>query len=52
MFKVKLICVAVPNTVNKCALQYFRCWISDEDGAIWAFAAPVILIIVVSMCDL
>ena len=24
------------------------CWISDEDGAIWAFTAPMIVILLVS----
>ena len=28
-----------------------RCWISNENGAIWAFIAPMILIIMVCMCN-
>ena len=25
----------------------YRCWLSEEDGAIWAFIAPMLLIILV-----
>ena len=25
----------------------FRCWISDKNGAIWAFTGPVIVILLV-----
>ena len=27
-----------------------RCWISDKDGAIWAFIGPMIAMICVSKC--
>ena len=28
--------------------KYCRCWISDENGANWAFTAPMIVIILVN----
>ena len=28
---------------------YYRCWISDKDGSIWAFAGPVVLILLVKL---
>ena len=30
-------------------LMLSRCWISEEKGAIWAFIAPMLLIITVMM---
>ena len=27
---------------------FYSCWLSDEDGTIWAFVAPMLLIILVS----
>lgn len=42
----------VANSVSyTCIYVYIqcRCWISDENGAIWAFIAPMLLIIMVCM---
>ena len=29
-------------------LDVYRCWLSEAEGTIWAFVAPMLLIIVVS----
>jgi len=28
-----------------------RCWISEDDGALWAFTGPMIVILAVSNCS-
>ena len=33
------------------ALLLHRCWLSEEKGTIWAFVAPMLLIILVSLFD-
>ena len=42
-------CCIINNNNN----VWYRCWISEEEGAIWAFIGPMLLIILVlRTCDL
>jgi len=48
------VCIALLKLVN-CFILH-RCWISEENGAIWAFIGPMLLIILVNptnnLCNL
>ena len=37
-----------PNTTNFCSFSYSSCWITQGNGANWAFHGPVIAVVTVS----